>query len=336
MKKGIVALGCALVFGCSDDISPTSSAGPIAMPTMAPGPTPTPTPSPSPSPTASPSSAPYYTAFDQLQGKRTVWMGCSRYQVPIPGDASMGSFSSYQQFALAIDPATSTYAVSSSQPVPTVEQTGFSAADLSASPASIYVQPPANLVFQKVANGANYTLSTGSVITEDAPLLFAKNIVYSYNGRTFGEVDLFCTTGIATRVDDLTASATFAAAKARVTNGRIADRTRFDPDLVVKGGDIDLTFDKASGVVDLAFVLTESGSDGIPHRLDRVVGTGAIDRATGRFSGRLTGSDQDSNSVFAGSFYGPDAAEFGVVVKARGRADAGDLREYVFAAAGRR
>jgi hypothetical protein len=74
----------------------------------------------------------------------------------------------------------------------------------------------------------------------------------------------------------------------------------------------------------LHLIATTSGPS--PHTdvdLGTVTGNGTINATTGRFSGTWSSTDRDAHGNFAGSFFGPQAQEFGLTYSVEGKDGAG-------------
>jgi hypothetical protein len=105
------------------------------------------------------------------------------------------------------------------------------------------------------------------------------------------------------------------------------------PEIVA--GSVGVTFDKSTNAVAISISMTDHVWPEQPI-VRTFTGTGTVDPATGRFSGQIDGALQDAQSGFSGAFYGPGASEMGIVVRGKYQPTGFWVRQFTFAAAGRR
>lgn len=297
MRRILYALSGGLLLVACGPNGPGASGAGTAPPPSAPSPTPTPTPVAS------------YPTFDALAGDQDYPTACAGAQFP-GGLLTVGpttDFGSGLQFAYRA--ATRTY---------TLDGDGIS---LSFGPADYTPQAPGIDVWIR---GDDF-LSLEALTWAGTPMVY--NRVAYVNTRKSGILVAYaCITGIPTLAFDVPISGIASFPNA----GADAYATGLPGGSVVTYGfrkapvSFEADFAARKVTVIMHLIATTAGSP--PHvdvDLGTMSGSGAIDPATGRFSGTWTSNDRDLSGTFAGSFFGPHAQEFGLAYAVEGRDGSG-------------
>jgi hypothetical protein len=144
-------------------------------------------------------------------------------------------------------------------------------------------------------------------------LQFSKYIHLSANDKFTHFWDNFCFTGIGTKYGDIADPLVFDENHTAIVDGAaLVSNRNFNINII--GGAVRLSVGKGTNQVVLDATLIGEANSAVTITLK---GVGTIDPATGRFSGTLQGPDEDAQSVFEGSLFGPTGAEFGLALKGR-------------------
>ena len=303
MRPILFALSSALVLAsCGSD-------GPGASGTGAPTPSPSPSPSPSPTPTPTPVAS--YSTFDALTGDQNYPTGCASAQFPagLPTVSPATDFGNGLQFTYTA--ATQIYALNGDG-----ISRSFGPGDHSA------LNSTANTdVWVKGAD--DLTLET---LTWGGTRMVYNRVSYLETSKAGVGIDYACITGVPTFAFDVPTSGTAAFPKAGMDaaafalNGGTATGYSLAKSIVTFQAD----FTAKTVTIMAHLIATTSGP---PPRTDvdlgTVTGNGTVDGTTGRFSGTWSSTDRDAQGNFAGSFFGPQAQEFGLTYSVEGKDGAG-------------
>lgn len=298
MRRILFALSSALVLtSCGPDGSGDSPSG---APTPTPSPSPTATPTPTPTPVAS------YSTFDGLAGDQTYPTGCvsaQRHQ-GVPKISPATDFGSGLQFTYAA--GTQIHALSGDG-----VSASFGPADYSA----INSGPNTDTWFK---SGGTDSLTLKAPVWAEKRMVYSRVFYYDNITNSEGPFDYFCVTGVSTLAFDIPTSGTSDFPKAGTDATAFWDRAANITYLGLTRTIVSFQADFAAKKVSIALrlILTSGSYPQDPQAitdLGTVIGSGTIDGATGRFSGSWSSTDYPVvNGNFAGSFFGPQAQEFGL------------------------
>ena len=305
MRRILFALSSALILAsCGADGSGGSASG---TPTPSPSPTPSPTPTPTPTPTPVAS----YSTFDGLTGDQTYPTGCASAQFPagLPTISSATDFGAGLQFTYTA--ATQIYA-------------------LNGDGVSLSFGPADHSALNSGAN-ADVWIKGGDDLTLEALTWAGTRMVYnrvSYldTKKAGVSVAYACITGVPTLAFDVPTSGTAAFPKAGMDAGAFTLSGGTVTNYSLAKTIVSFQADFAAKKVTITLHLIATTSGPAPHTdvdLGTVTGSGTIDGATGRFSGSWSSTDRDASGNFAGSFFGPQAQEFGLSYSVSGKDGAG-------------
>lgn len=293
MRPILFALSSALILAsCGPDGSGGSPSG-----------TPTPSPSPAPTPTPTPTPVASYSTFDGLTGDQTYPTGCVSLQIlatpflpPKRTISPATDFGNGLQFTYTA--ATQIRALNGDGVSVSFSPTDYSAINSGADTDAWLKSVGSDYLRLKAPTWAGTRMVYNRVFYLDTK---KDNVTFSYT----------CITGVPTLAFDVPTLGTAdfpkigfdaTAVFERAGNFNSADLTQ-----TVVSFQADFTAKKVTVVLHLILTGTDLGT---------VTGSGTIDGATGRFSGSWSSTDHTvTGGNFAGSFFGPQAQEFGLTYR---------------------
>lgn len=311
----------------------TTGGTPAPSPTPAPTPSPTPTPTPSPTPTPTPTpTSPYYTAYDDFAGTRTLWMGCGRTHLPQRDFGGKYSLRNFAEFEVTVDRVAGSILLNSQQDTDANDKPFL--ISQRADPKSYDVRPVVNEAWTRPYTNYHADVVTGSIVDGDYKYLYAKDLIYRQDSK-FLTNNFYCTTGIATRYADIPAGVT------TFTNGKALGGRLFPENQNIvrsvdaSGSTARLTVNKTTNVVTIIFTVIHPQNpnyppDGVKVYATDVTGTGKLDPVTGRFSGQLQPDATAAETGFIGQLYGPKGSEAGAAITGTGIDEKGARFFYSF------
>lgn len=301
MRGVFFALSSALFLAsCGSDGSGGSTGG-------TPTPSPSPSPSPSPTPTPTPTPVASYSTFDALTGDQTYPTSCAAAQFPagLPTISAATNFGNGLLFTYTA--ATQVY-------------------NLSGDGIAVNFGPGDYSTLNSTAN-TNVWIKGSDDLTLEALTWGGTRMVYnrvSYldSSKAGTPVAYACITGVPTLDFDVPTSGTAAFPRAGMDAAAFSLSSGTVVHYALSKSILTFQADFAAKKVAITAHLTATTSGPLPHTdvdLGTVTGNGTIDPASGRFSGTWSSTDRDVQGNFAGSFFGPQAQEFGLTYSVEGK-----------------
>lgn len=291
-------------------------------------PTPTPTASPTPTPTASPTYAALPLAATAAAEFITI-NASTNFSGDLAGGAVTLGVAGTESRSERVRIATSGAIATAGTPYvirEATEESRFVPADLTTPSAAGNTE----FVFRNTNTAAgagvgNFSqlaflnnVITGSVTSD--PLFGAlTRVSYGHWYRadsTAGAKRLTSTVfGYPTAVNDMPTSGT--QVYTSKVSGRLVSSAAFGNSVNVLGGTVTVTVNFSTGLVDMAFALTQTRADGTTFGYANFNAQGAIPVGQNQFTGSITGGSPISGTI-AGGFFGSQGAEIGITFAGSG------------------
>ena len=303
MRRVLFTLSSALILAsCGSDGSGGSTGG-----TPAPSPTPSPSPSPTPTPTPTPTPVASYSTFDALAGDQNYPTGCASAQFPagLPTVSPATNFGAGLQFTYTA--ATQVHALNGDGISLSFGPADHSALNSTAN-ADVWIKGNDDLTLEALTWGGTR--------------MVYNRVSYLDTSKAGTLVAYACITGVPTLDFDVPTSGTAAFPKAGMDAAAFSLNSGTVVNYALSKSIVTFQADFAAKKVTIAAHLIATTSGPPPHTdvdLGTVTGNGTIDAATGRFSGIWSSTDRDAQGNFAGSFFGPQAQEFGLTYSVDGK-----------------
>lgn len=316
MAFRIAALASVFLIGaCSEGggsgsiVAPAPTPTPAPAPAPSPTPTPTPTPSPTPSPTPAPSPPPVagasYVRYADVFTSRTSQSACSGLilQGQPPAIMPATAYGAGLTFRFVATPQV--YSISGSGGL----SIGYAGRDVD--PAA----PGTELAYLRTIDAGVERFSISRPAPDSVGLDYVR--LAAVSTPALGAPRLYqCVIGVPTLTGDVPAAGIVGYPRSQV--GAIV-YVRDQPYAISPGSAaVTVDFAARTATVDFSLVGTPMGAGGPDIAIGSFIASGAIDPATGSFTGTVASGDRSVSGTATGRLFGPQGSELGIVFSATG------------------